>query len=104
MTSLHEAAVLGQAEQGLAVVSTLRADHTIQSTRVNVGILDHPETGRSAVAFVTAGPVKRAHLRPDPSHRDVPEWLAMGEYRGPRPPKVIRAIPGRLASTNAQLL
>jgi hypothetical protein len=42
MTSLHEAAVLGQAERGLAVVSTLRADHTIQSTLVNVGILDHP--------------------------------------------------------------
>ena len=66
MTSLHEAAVLGQAERGLAVVSTLRADHTIQSTLVNVGILDHPETGRSAVAFVTAGPVKRAHLRARP--------------------------------------
>jgi PPOX class probable F420-dependent enzyme len=66
MTSLHEAAVLGQAERGLAVVSTLRADDTIQSTLVNAGILDHPGTGRSAVAFVTAGPVKRAHLRARP--------------------------------------
>ena len=66
MTSLHEAAVLGQAERGLAVVSTLRADHSIQSTLVNAGILDHPGTGRSAVAFVTAGLVKRAHLRADP--------------------------------------
>jgi len=59
MTSLHEAAVLGRAEQGLAVVSTLRSDHTIQSSLVNVGILDHPHTGRPAVAFVTAGRVKR---------------------------------------------
>jgi PPOX class probable F420-dependent enzyme len=66
MTSLHEAAALGQAERGLAVVSTLRADHTIQSTLVNAGILDHPETGRPAAAFVTAGPVKRAHLRARP--------------------------------------
>jgi hypothetical protein len=63
MTSLHEAAVLGQAERGLAIVSTLRAEYTIQSTLVNAGILDHPGTGRSAVAFVTAGLVKRAHLR-----------------------------------------
>jgi PPOX class probable F420-dependent enzyme len=66
MTSLHEAAALGQAERGLAVVSTLRADLTIHSTLVNAGILDHPETGRSAVAFVTAGPVKRDHLRARP--------------------------------------
>jgi PPOX class probable F420-dependent enzyme len=66
MTSLNEAAVLGQAERGLAVVSTLRADFTIQSTLVNAGILDHPGTGRSAVAFVTAGAVKRAHLRARP--------------------------------------
>ena len=44
MTSLHEAAVLGQAERGLAVVSTLRADDTIQSTLVNAGTLDHPGT------------------------------------------------------------
>jgi PPOX class probable F420-dependent enzyme len=66
MTSLHEAAVLGQAERGLAIVSTLRADHTIQSTLVNAGVLDHPETGRPTVAFVTAGRVKRAHLRARP--------------------------------------
>jgi hypothetical protein len=66
MTSLHLAAELAQAEQGLAIVSTLRADHSIQSTLVNAGILDHPGTGRSAVAFVTAGPVKRAHLRDRP--------------------------------------
>ena len=66
MTSLHEAAELAQAERGLAIVSTLRADHSIQSTLVNAGILDHPGTGRSVVAFVTAGPVKRAHLRARP--------------------------------------
>jgi PPOX class probable F420-dependent enzyme len=66
MTTLREAAALGQAEHGLAVVSTLRADHTIQSTLVNAGILEHPHTGRPAIAFVTAGPVKRANLRARP--------------------------------------
>jgi hypothetical protein len=57
---------MGPAERGPAVVPTLRAGHTIQSTLVNVGILDHPATGRPAVAFVSAGPVKRAHLRARP--------------------------------------
>lgn len=66
MTSLDEAAQVGLAEQGLAVVSTLRADQTIQSTLVNAGILDHPDTGRPVVAFVTAGRVKRAHLQARP--------------------------------------
>jgi PPOX class probable F420-dependent enzyme len=66
MTSLHEAAELGRAEQGLAVVSTLRADHSIQSTLVNAGIINHPRTGRPVAAFVTAGQVKQAHLRARP--------------------------------------
>jgi PPOX class probable F420-dependent enzyme len=66
MTSLREAAELGRAERGLAVVSTLRGDHTIQSTVVNVGIIDHPDTDRPVAAFVTAGRVKRAHLRARP--------------------------------------
>ena len=62
MTSWQDAAALGRAEQGLAIVSTLRADHTIQSTLFNAGILDHTHTGQLAVAFFTAGPVKRAHF------------------------------------------
>ena len=66
MTSLDDVAALGRAERGLAVVSTLRADHAIQSTLVNAGVLDHPETGRPSVAFVSAGAVKRAHLRARP--------------------------------------
>lgn len=66
MTTLHDVAALGRAERGLAVVSTLRSDHTMQSTLVNAGILDHPETSRSTVAFVTAGAVKQAQLRARP--------------------------------------
>lgn len=63
MTTLEEIAVLARAEQGLAVVSTLRADRTIQSSLVNVGVLDHPLTGMAVLAFVTYGKVKLANLR-----------------------------------------
>jgi NAD(P)-dependent dehydrogenase (short-subunit alcohol dehydrogenase family) len=55
MTTLQEAVALAEADKGLAVVSTLRADATIQSTIVNAGIIDHPESGETVVAFVSAG-------------------------------------------------
>jgi len=63
MTTLQEAAALGRSEQGLAIVSTLRADSTIQSSLVNAGVLDHPSTGVPVLAFVTYGKVKIANIR-----------------------------------------
>lgn len=66
MTTLHEAAELAAADSGLAVVSTLRADQTIQASLINAGILDHPATGEPALAFVTYGRVKLANLRSRP--------------------------------------
>ena len=63
MTSLADAAELGRREQGLAVVSTLRADDTIQSSLVNAGVLSHPLTGEQVLGFVTYGRVKLANLR-----------------------------------------
>ena len=39
MTTLHAAVALASAEGGLAVVSTLRADQTIQASLINAGIL-----------------------------------------------------------------
>jgi PPOX class probable F420-dependent enzyme len=66
MTTLEEAALLGRDENGLAVVSTLRADATIQSSLVNAGVLSHPTTGEAVLAFVTYGPVKLANLRVRP--------------------------------------
>ncbi|WP_433166439.1 TIGR03618 family F420-dependent PPOX class oxidoreductase [Kribbella sp. CA-247076] len=63
MTTLNEFADLARAEQGLAVVSTVRADHTIQSSVVNLGVLDHPIDGDPVVAFVTYGKVKLRNLR-----------------------------------------
>jgi len=67
MVTLDELAALGREEHGLAVVSTLRADQTIQSSVVNVGVLAHPLTAVPVVGFVTYGPVKLANLRARPA-------------------------------------
>jgi PPOX class probable F420-dependent enzyme len=66
MVSLDGFAELAAKEQGLAVVSTLRAAGTIQSSLVNVGVLAHPRTGERVVGYVTYGPVKLANLRVRP--------------------------------------
>jgi PPOX class probable F420-dependent enzyme len=66
MTTLEEAAAIGRDEQGLAVVATLRADATIQSSLVNAGVLAHARTGEPVLAFVTYGRVKLANLRVRP--------------------------------------
>lgn len=50
----------------LAVVSTSRADCSVQSSVVNAGVLRHPVTGSPVVGFVTYGPTKLRHLRARP--------------------------------------
>ncbi|GAA3858857.1 PPOX class F420-dependent oxidoreductase [Saccharothrix violaceirubra] len=66
MTTLREATALASTESGLAVVATLRADHTIQASLVNVGLLAHPDSGEDVLAFVTYGRVKLGNLRARP--------------------------------------
>jgi len=66
MTTLDEAVALAAAESGLAVVSTVRADGTVQASLVNVGLLPHPASGEPALAFTTYGKVKLANLRARP--------------------------------------
>jgi PPOX class probable F420-dependent enzyme len=66
MTTFADAAALGRAESGLAVISTVRADGSVQSSVVNVAFLPHPLTGVDAVAFVTYGRVKLGNLRARP--------------------------------------
>ena len=39
MTTLQDAAALAAKESGLAVVSTVRADGTVQASLVNAGVL-----------------------------------------------------------------
>ena len=67
MTTLDEAVALAAADRGLAVVSTLRADNTIQASLVNAGIVPHPSTGEPVLGFVTYGRVKLANLRARPA-------------------------------------
>ena len=57
---------LGAEERGLAVVSTVRSDGSVQASLVNAGIVAHPATAEPVVAFVTNGPVKLANPRARP--------------------------------------
>ncbi|OBH13903.1 TIGR03618 family F420-dependent PPOX class oxidoreductase [Mycobacterium sp. E1747] len=66
MTSLRDAVALVASESGLAVVSTVRADATVQASLVNVGLLPHPDGGQEVLGFTTYGKVKLANLRARP--------------------------------------
>jgi PPOX class probable F420-dependent enzyme len=66
MTDLDDVAALAAQESHLAVVSTVRADATVQASVVNAGVLSHPATGAPVLGFVTYGPVKLANLRARP--------------------------------------
>lgn len=59
MSDLEAFSKLVPLDHGLVVVSTARADGTIQSSVVNAGVLDHPIAGRPVVAFVAAGSSRR---------------------------------------------
>jgi|SRR5580693_5130856 PPOX class probable F420-dependent enzyme len=94
MTTLNEAAALARDERGLAVVSTLRADGTIQSSLVNAGVLAHPAEGGPVLAFVTYGRVKLANLRVRPqvtvTFRSGWQWATVegrAELAGPDDPR-----------------
>lgn len=89
MTMTLEAAwELSRGDSGLAIVSTLRADQTIQASLVNTGIV------KGDLAFVTYGPVKLANLRARPqltvTFRDGWQWAAVegtAELIGPDDPR-----------------
>ena len=66
MTTLGDAVALAAAESGLAVVSTIRADETVQASLVNVGLLPHPVSAQPVLGFTTYGKVKLANLRARP--------------------------------------
>lgn len=103
MTTLGEAAALAAGESGLAVVSTVRADGTIQASLVNAGVLAHPATGDPVLAFVTYGKVKLANLRARPqlaaTFRDGWQWATVegrAELAGPDDPQPWLTDPQRL--------
>lgn len=62
MVTLSEAAEIGSRDGYLAVISTARADGTVQSSVVNAGVLADP-AGQEVVAFVTYGKAKLGNLR-----------------------------------------
>lgn len=66
MTTLSEAAEIGSRGGYLAVISTVRADATIQTSLVSTGVLADPLSGSVVVAFVTNGKAKLANLRVRP--------------------------------------
>ena len=93
MATLADVAALGASESGLAVISTLRADLTIQSSVVNAGVMRHPLRDIEVVAFVTYGRVKLANLRERPqltaTFRKSWQWVAVegsAEIIGPDDP------------------
>ena len=59
MTGLDGFASLVPQDNGLVVVSTSRADGTIQSSVVNAGVIEHPTTGERVVALVAVGGSQR---------------------------------------------
>src|SRR6516165_9681638 len=94
MTTLRDAVGLATADHGLAVVSTVRADATVQASLVNVGLLPHPATGEPALAFTTYGKVKLANLRARPqlavTFRNGWQWATVegsAELVGPDDPQ-----------------
>lgn len=89
--TLADAVALSAGESGLAIVSTVRADATVQSSLVNVGLLDHPRRGVPVLGFVTYGRVKLANLRARPqltvAFRSGWQWAAVegrAELLGPQ--------------------
>jgi PPOX class probable F420-dependent enzyme len=67
MADLRAFADLVPGDHGLVVVSTSRADGTIQSSVVNAGVIDHPVTAQPVVALVAAGSARRlGNLRARP--------------------------------------
>ena len=81
MTTLSDAEAIGSRDKFLAVISTARADGTIQSSLVNAGVLADPDDGQQVVGFVTYGPAKLANLRARPqvtvTFRAGWEWAAV---------------------------
>lgn len=88
---LDRARELGARESGLVVVTTSRADGTVQASVVNAGLLSHPRSGELVVAFVARGATRKlVNLRRRPRatvvFRSGWDWVAIegdAELAGP---------------------
>jgi PPOX class probable F420-dependent enzyme len=93
MTTLQNVIDIAGRDQFLAVISTVRADATVQSSVVNAGVLPHPIDGAEVMGFVTYGKAKLANLRARPqlsaTFRSGWEWATVegrAELIGPDDP------------------
>ena len=66
MPDLRDVAEIAAANGHLAIVSTVRADGTIQASLVSAGVTRHPLTGQEVLGFVAVGGVKVVNLRARP--------------------------------------
>jgi PPOX class probable F420-dependent enzyme len=67
VASLDDVRRLVTLDNGLATMSTLRPNGTLQSTVVNAGVVAHPVTGEDVAAFVARGSTRKVdHLRTRP--------------------------------------
>src|SRR3954463_9832012 len=69
-------------DQFLCIVTTTRADATVQASLVNAGVLPHPATGVAVVGLVARGDARKLrHLRARPRMTVVArsgwEWAAV---------------------------
>lgn len=94
VVTAQDAVGLAAQDNGLAVISTLRASGTIQSSVVNVGLLAHPVTGEQVLGFVTYGKAKLSNLRARPqvtaTFRSGWQWATVegfAEVAGPDDPQ-----------------
>ncbi len=55
MTTLDDFAKVAAGDQGLVVVTTTRADGSVQASVVNAGVLVHPRSGEKVVGLVAMG-------------------------------------------------
>jgi hypothetical protein len=89
MADLTDFAAIAAQDSGLRVVSTLRADSTIQASIVNAGVCEHPVSGERGVAFVAMGGSRKlANLRARPRVTVVAragwQWCIVENLRGGR--------------------
>jgi PPOX class probable F420-dependent enzyme len=93
-SDLAQFSALAQRENGLVVVTTVRADGTMQASVVNAGVIEHPRTAAASVALVAMGGSRKlANVRVRPNTTIVArvswEWIAVegaAEIIGPDDP------------------
>jgi PPOX class probable F420-dependent enzyme len=67
VASIDDVRALVALDHGLASVSVVRPDGSLQSTVVNAGVVPHPLSGRPVAAFVARGGSRKVdYLRHDP--------------------------------------